>query len=249
MIRCRSVFMAVLVLVCGWAPTVLAAEITVLSTPTFEPVFREVIAAYQQASGDRVQIRYGAVSVLQREIEGGASFDIAVLLPDNIARLSAAGKIRAGSAAEIARALLGVAVRPPVTRDIRTADDLRAAILSAKALSYGPDSASGRAFLAVIERLNLSREVADRLVATSGNPVAAIARGEADLTVITVPNIIAQPGIALAGLLPAELQSPTTFTAAASAGSTEAAAASRFLLYLRSETFTSAMSKAGLTPP
>ena len=225
-----------------------ASEITVLSTPTFEPVLREVLTEYERLSGDKVHIRYGAAGALQREIDGGARFDVALLLTDSVTALSKSGKLRPDSTIDVARALLGVAVRHPAEREIKTADDLKAAILAAKALSYGPDSASGRSFLATLDRLGLSRDVVGKLVATTGNPVAAIARGDADLTVITVPNILFVPGVALAGLLPSELQNPTTFTAAVAVESAEPEAAKKFISHLKSRALVPAMSKAGLIP-
>ena len=59
-----------------------------------------------------------------------------------------------------------------------------------------------------------------------------VAGGDADLTVITIPNIVGVPGVTVAGLLPAELQSYTVFSAGVGAAAKEVDGAKELIRYL-----------------
>ena len=73
-----------------------------------------------------------------------------------------------------------------------------------------------------------------------------MARGDAELTVITVPNIIGTPGLELAGLLPPELQNYTVFTAGEAAHSGASQAVKVFLDFLGGPEATAVLKAKGL---
>lgn len=83
---------------------------------------------------------------------------------------------------------------------------------------------------------------------TGRSPVEAVARGEAEPTVITVPNIVGVESVALAGLLPEELQNYTTFSVAVSANAKEPKAAEQLIAFLRSPAAAVAIRSKGLAP-
>lgn len=116
-------------------------------------------------------------------------------------------------------------------------------------MAYGADSASGKYFLSLIDRLGIGPQMQPKLRTVSGNPVEAVARGEADMTVITVPNIVSVRDVEFAGVLPASLQNVTIYTGATSAAAGKPAAASAFLLYLNSADATAALVANGLRRP
>jgi molybdate transport system substrate-binding protein len=88
-----------------------------------------------------------------------------------------------------------------------------------------------------------------KLRKVSGNPVEAVARGDADLTVITVPNIVAVQEVEFAGVLPSALQNVTTYTAAVAAAAENSKAAIAFVQYLNSADATAAFIANGLQRP
>ena len=73
-----------------------------------------------------------------------------------------------------------------------------------------------------------------------------MARGEADLTVITVPNIVGTVGVELAGLLPSSLQNYTVFAAGVSPNTKDAPAARSFVEFLRGAGARSTLSAKGM---
>lgn len=124
---------------------------------------------------------------------------------------------------------------------------LRQALLKAKSMSYSPESASGKYFASLFDRLALGAEAKSRLVPMAGNGVMeAVAQGGAELTVITVPNILGTPGVELAGLLPVELQNYIVFTAAVGSKAQDAEAAIALIKFLAGAGATAVLESKGM---
>jgi molybdate transport system substrate-binding protein len=117
--------------------------------------------------------------------------------------------------------------------DVSSVDALKRALLSANSISYSPESASSTFFLSLADRLGIGGEVRPKLkVAPGGRVMEPIVSGDADLTVITIPNIVGVSGVAVAGLLPAELQNYTVFSAGVGANAKEVDGAKELIRYL-----------------
>jgi molybdate transport system substrate-binding protein len=209
-----------------------SAEIRVLSTPTLKTTLDELGPKFERATGHRLVMKFDAVAVLKRQIEAGEAFDITILLPVTIDDLIKQGKVIGRT--DISRSGVGVAVRAGALKpDVSSVDALKRALLSVNSISYSPDSASSTFFLGLADRLGVGGEVRPKLKAAPGGRVMEpIASGDADITVITVPNIVGVPGVALAGLLPAELQSYTVFAAGIGAHAKEVDGAKELIRYL-----------------
>jgi molybdate transport system substrate-binding protein len=247
--RAIGIVAAALVVVMG-AATAGAAEITVLSTPTMQGVLNDLGPVFTRATGHTLGLTFEGVPALKRRIEAGEPFDVTLLLPAAVDDLTKSGKIAVGSRSDIARTAAGVAVsagalKPPVG----TSEDLKRTLLAAKTISYSRDSASGSYFLHLLDRLGIETEVKPKLLAVTGrSPVEAVARGDAELTVITVPNIVGVESVALAGLIPEELQNYTTFSIGVSANAKERKAAEQLIAFLRSPAAAAAIRSKGLEP-
>lgn len=227
-----------------------AAEIKVLSSPTLKTSLDALSAQFERESGHKLALSFDGVPVLKRRIEEGESFDIAILLRATIGDLMKQGKIGAGTHADIARTAAGIAIRAGAAKpSISSADGLKQVLLNTASLSYSPESASGTYFLGLLGRLGIEDEMKPKLRPVTGrSPVDAVANGEAELTVITVPNIVGVPGVELGGLLPAELQNYTTFSAGVSAKAREAGAAEDLIRFLRTPAAAAAVRERGLEP-
>jgi len=249
MVAFNRIVAAALILVMN-AVTAYCADVKVLSTPTMKSALADLAPAFTRATGHTLKITFEGVPVLKRQIEAGEMFDAAILLPAAIDDLTKQGKLAAGTRADIARTAAGVAVRagapkPPVS----SIEDLKRTLVAARTISYSRDSASGSYFLRLLDRLGIEGTVKPKLLAVAGrSPVDAVAHGEAELTVITVPNIVGVDGVALAGLLPEELQNYTTFSIGLSANAKESSAAQQLIAFLRSPAAAAAIWSKGLEP-
>jgi molybdate transport system substrate-binding protein len=187
---------------------------------------------FERATGHKLVTKFEAVAVLKREIEAGETFDVTILLPAAIDDLIKQGRVIART--DISRSGVGVAVRSGAAKpDVGSVDALKGTLLGANSISYSPDSASSTFFLRLADRLGIGDQVKPKLKAAPGGRVMEpVASGDADLTVITIPNIIGVPGVALAGRLPTELQSYTIFSAGVSAAAREVDGARELIRYL-----------------
>lgn len=225
-----------------------SAEISVLSTPTMQSTLNDLASPFEQKTGHKLVLRFDGVPVLKKQIEGGEAFDVTILLPAAVDDLARQGKVAVGTRADIARTAAGIAIRAGATKpNIATIEGLKKTLLAAASISYSPDSASGSYFLTLLRKLGIEEETKSKLKSVTGrSPVDAVAKGEAELTVITVPNIVGIHGVELGGLLPEEVQNYTTFSAGISAGTKDAKAGEALVSFLRSPAAASAMRTYGL---
>jgi molybdate transport system substrate-binding protein len=168
-----------------------------------------------------------------RRVQAGESFDAVVLAANAIDQLIAAGRIVAGTRADLVRSGVAVAVRagaPAV--DIGSEDAVRQAVLKARSLSYstGP---SGVHLQKVFERWGIADEIGPRLVqAPPGVPVGSlVAAGEVELGFQQLAELMNLPGITVLGPLPPAIQIITVFSAGLSTTSTQADAVQSFLAW------------------
>lgn len=246
----RSVMTVLAVAMAGAAVDAWATDLRVLSTPTMKGVVMDLNAPFQKETNIVLSVDFEGVPVLKRRIEAGDAFDVAILLPAAVDDLAKQGRLAAGTRADIARTAAGIAIRTGAAKPkVDTVGDLKATLLSAKSLSYSSDSASGTYFLRLLARLGIEAEAKSKLIPVTGHsPVDLVASGEAEMTVITVPNIVGVAGVELGGLLPEEMQNYTTFSAAIAAGTKQRAAAAQFISFLRSPSAAATIRKRGLDP-
>src|SRR2546421_4851434 len=88
-----------------------AADITVLATPGIREAYLQLVPQFEKASGNKVVTTWSGVADAMKRMKAGEVFD-AVILPSNWNEdLTDTGRLMAGSRADVARALVGVAVR------------------------------------------------------------------------------------------------------------------------------------------
>lgn len=225
-----------------------AAEVKVFSTPTLKSAMDVLGPQFERATGHKLMLTYNSAAALKHRIEGGEPFDVAILLPPMVDDLARQGRVATGTRTDVARSVVGVAIHAGLPKpDVNTVDALRQTLLHAKSISYAADSASGAYLVGLLDRLGIAAEAKPQLkVVPGGRVIEAVASGEAELTVITVPNIVGVPGVELAGLLPAELQHYTVFSAAIAAQPKDAKAAEALVKFLMSPQATSVLETKGL---
>jgi len=221
-----------------------------ISSMATRAVLAELAAAWQGLVGVTVQIEsVGGVDAARR-VQDGEPFDVVVLASDAIDKLVASGAAAAGSKVDLVHSPVAVAVRAGATApDITTEDALRRAVEAAASIGYstGP---SGTALKRLFERWGIAAEIEKRLVqAPPGVPVGTlVANGDAALGFQQLSELIALPGITVAGTLPQPVQIITTFSGAVCAASTQADAVRRMLAFMASPAADSAKRRHGMEP-
>jgi molybdate transport system substrate-binding protein len=227
-----------------------AAELKILSAAGVRPVVNELGARFQDKTKHRLDIRYMDAPVVKREIEAGASFDIAITVPAAIDDLIKLGKIDASTRAALARAGMGVGVRAGIAKpDIGTVDAFKRALLSVKSVSYAAEGASGVYFTGLLARLGIADDMKPKLRPMSPPAnVQAVAKGEVDMVVGVASPILATKGLEFTGMLPAELQTYLRFVIGVATAPNEPAAAKALLEFFTSPEAASVIRAKAMEP-
>jgi molybdate transport system substrate-binding protein len=201
-------------------------------------VVLDMLPEFERERGTRLEITWASTNMLMDEIRNGATGDLAILTDEAIDALIRQGKVVAGSRVDLARSAIGIAVRAGAAKpDIGSPDALKKALLAARSLSYSKTGISGVYFPTVLERLGIAETVKGKVVIPpSGVPVGeVVAKGDAEIGVQQISELLPVPGIEIVGPLPAELQKITTFSAGVLAAAKEPDAAGALVKYLAAE--------------
>jgi len=224
-----------------------AADITVFCTQALRTMLIALAPRFEAASGHRLILVVAPSGQLVRRLRAGEIADLLIANASNIDALIAEGRI-AGNRIDLARSQVGLAVRAGAPKpDIATPEALRRALLNAKAVAYVAGGLSGNAFESVLAELGIAEVV--KAKAKLGSPAAGfVARGEADIAVQQIPELIAVDGAELVGPLPPELARVTQFSMGAVAGTKEPAAVAAVMRFLSSNEAAATIRAKGLTP-
>jgi len=228
------------------------SEIRILSAGAAQAVIERIGADYTRLTGIAVTGEFSAVGAIRERVMAGANADVIVLTGALIDELIVAGRIVAGTRADLGKVGTGVAVRagraPP---DVSSAAELKARLLSAGKLVC-PDPATataGKVVLQVLDQLGISAELRPRMQFFP-NGYAAMrwlseSPGASDIGITQITEIRANPGVTYAGPLPGELQVKTVYAAGLAAGAAEPARARAFIERLTSSAARSVLAEAG----
>jgi len=236
------------------ASTVHAAEITVMSTVALASTLDEVKANYESASGNTVTIVYSTIAVLKQRIEAGETADVMLLSRAALDDLQSHSKVASGSIVNLGRSYVAVGVRAGAPKpDIGTVDQLKAALLAAKSISYADPAkggASGVYFAKVLDRLGIADQMKSKTVLVPGAEAGqVVAKGEAEMAVAQASEIAVVPGAQVVGPLPGDLNSAIVFSAGVGATSKDMAAAQSLIQFLATPATVEVLKSKGMDPP
>jgi len=230
------------------AGTTHAADITVLATPAIKEAYAELVPVFEKQSGHRVATTWVGTAVLAKRLNEGEVFDAVVCASNLLEELTDSGKLMAGSRSDVARSLVGVAVKTGAPRpDFGSEDALKQTLLKARTIgiSTGP---SGVYLNQLFQRMGVLEEIKPKFkVPAPGGMVAElVAKGEAEIGFQQVAELVNKPGVAYVGALPDSLQGITVFSGGVHSGSNEPEAARAFLRFLASPEHAAVLTKHGL---
>jgi molybdate transport system substrate-binding protein len=224
--------------------------IKVLSTHAVQEVLSELGPAFERASGFDLAIDYDPANALKRTIEAGTLFDVAIVTRTVIDELALKGKVRRETCEDICRSGLGVAVRHGAAApDIATVDAFRRSLLAAHSLVRSKEGTSGLYFETLLDRLGIADATRGKIVlGPSGRIAELVARGEAEMAVQQIPELLPVKGVQYVGPLPGELQLWTVFAAGVSRAAKDPAAAKAFIEALVAPSTVALFRAKGLEP-
>jgi molybdate transport system substrate-binding protein len=225
-----------------------AAQIRLLASNGIKAAVEELKPQLEKASGSTLSIDFNTAATLRERIEKGEAFDVAILTDEAVDALIKAGKLSPMMRAKLARVGIGVGFRKGATKpDVRTAASIKQALLNAKAIAYTGNGASRPAIDMMIERLGIAKELQPKSHLTAaGAAPASVAKGESDLVLTLISEILPEPGVELAGPLPSDFQTYLGFSAAPSPSAVKSAGVAAFITFLRGNAAAAAYKAKGM---
>ena len=228
-----------------------AAELKVIASVGVKAVLEELAPQFERATAHSLKITFGTSIPLKRQIDGGESFDVVILTPPLLEDLAKQGKVAAGTPVNVTKAGIGVAVRAGAPKpDISTADAFKRTLIDAKSIAYSKEGQSGTAMARLIEALGIGEQMKAKTIleTRSGQTAANVVEGKAELAFTLLSEILPIPGVEVAGMLPAELQSYVVFTAGIGADVKDQQPAKAFIDFFKAPAAIPLIKAKGMEP-
>jgi len=228
----------------------MTVTLRVLSTHAAMDVLDELKPGFEHDTGITLSLGYDPGKAVRRTIEDGGFCDVAIVPLPVFEALAAQNMMLPDTRADVGRCGLGVAVRAGADLpDISTPEALKRAFLAAKSVVRSTDGTSGQHFETLLERFGIADQMRDKIVmGPSGRVAELVARGEGELAVQQIPELIPVEGAHYVGPYPEELQLYTTFSAGITTMSRHRAEAEAFIAALTTPAAAARFAAAGLGP-
>lgn len=213
-----------------------AADLKVFSAGAAKAAMVPLVEAFARTSGHNVDIDFATMGLIQDKLRSGEKADVLVLAAEVGEALAKAGIIVPASVKPLAKVGVGVAVaenaRAP---DISTAAAFRKTLVDAKSIVMIDPArgTSGKHLVEVYQRLGLTELLKPKMrYGAGGYIVEPVGRGEVELGLHQISEILPVKGVKLVGPLPEELQKWTLYVGAVTPGAAAPQAAADLVAYL-----------------
>jgi molybdate transport system substrate-binding protein len=227
---------------------VLADEIRVLSGGAARSFVEPLAKTFP---GHDVKLEWQPMGKLVQSLAAGYPADMVIVTSEVLEKLQQDKKL--GSGTPIARVGIGVAVneKAPLP-DISTAEALKRTLLAARSVVYidPKTGTSGKHVAEVFKKLNIEKEMQVKTTLGQGGYITEpVGRGEIELGIHQISEILPVKGVRLVGPLPPELQKYTVYVAAALPDTRKKPAVDAFIAHLTGSEARSRLAQAGYTSP
>lgn len=227
------------------------AQLKVIISGGFSPAYRQLLPEFERTTRITVTTTSGGSigpgpNTVGAQIRRGVPADVVILAREGLTELIAEKRILSGTDVDLAQSVIGMIVRAGALKpDISTVEAFKQAMLRAKSVAMSSSTSGTHLTTTVFPRLGIAAEMAAKS-STSG--AAAVGRGEAEVGLQQVSEVLAVQGVDFVGKIPAELQYVTTYAAGVVAGSKEIEAANKLIAFLSSDAAAAAIAKSGMEP-
>src|SRR5215831_766457 len=244
---------AALMATAGAAP---AAEIDAMITTAMKAAVDELAPPFEQANAHVLRIVYGPSGGLARRFTGGEAADLIVVDSGALDELIKQGKVLPGRT-DVARTGIGICVRKGAPHpDVSSAEALKRALLAAKSIAHTAPAGGGITaahIMRMFEKLGIAAEVTPKVKLAAGGPngrvSVLVSSGEAEIGLQQVSELMSNPEVDVIGMLPAELQQITLYSAGVATNAREGEAAKAVIKALTAPSAAPIFKARGLDPP
>src|SRR5262252_7384160 len=183
-----------------------AAEIVVYLNQATQSGVKEMAAAFEQATGNKVNVSFQGGPNLNQKINEGTTGDVTSLGLQQFDEFVKSGKVVAGSVVEYARVGNGVAIKSGAPKpDISTPEAFKQAMLNAKSIGH-TNAGTGPFNTRLFQKLGIYDQIKSKITIVQGRLVAeAVAAGDIEIGIQQTNVIQPYVGTEYLGPLPPEL--------------------------------------------
>jgi molybdate transport system substrate-binding protein len=233
-------------------PTVSFAQVKVITSGGFSAALRELVPEFEKTTGITVTTAIGksqgsGPDTISTQLDRGVPVDVVVMSREGLNGLIADGRIAAGTDVDLAQVPLGLSVRAGAPKpDISTVEAFKQTLLRAKSITF-PDSTTGLYMMEkLFQQLGIASDLAPKITHTG---VVALGKGDAEIAIQPVSELLHVPGADYVGTIPAEIQYISVFSTALVEGSKEAEASKKLIAFLASKSAMTAIQNNGMELP
>jgi molybdate transport system substrate-binding protein len=221
-------------------------DLRVLSGGAAKSLVDPLAASFKRG---KVDVQYQPMGKLTESLVQGAKVDMVIVTEEVLPRLEKDGRVKRG-ARPVARVGIGVAVNEKArSPDISTVEAFKQTLLAAKSIVYIDPKVgtSGKHVAQVLAQLGIADQVnAKAKFGQGGYIVEPVGRGEIELGIHQISEILPVKGVKLVGELPRELQKYTVYVAVPV---TESRQVLDFIEHLTGPEARKRLAQAGYTAP
>ncbi len=196
------------------------AELRILSARAVMAAAGALGDAFARASGHVLRFEFAPVGALEERLAAGESADVVILSRAAIGTMEASGRLIAGTVRELGRTSIGVCVAAgAAVPDVSTPEAFRALLLRARAIALSDAAIGGTAaryLPQLFARMQIAEALASRLIPCrggGGEVARRVARGEAEIGLTFISEMLAVAGVTVAGPLPGTYANDTRYCA------------------------------------
>jgi molybdate transport system substrate-binding protein len=232
-----------------------AEDIRVMLSGAFTAAYLKLTPEFERETHNRVVTAYGASmgnasDSIPSRLQRGEPADVLILAAQALDELIRQGQAVPGSRVDLARSSIGVAVRAGAPKpDISSMDALKHTLLQAKSVGFSKSASGVYIVQELFPRLGIAAQMAGKSKQVESGPVGvAVARGEAEIGLQQISELLPVQGIDFVGPLPPQAQKVTVFSAGIAAHAQAPDAARALIQFLVSPAARPVIAKTGLEP-
>ena len=232
-------------------PAASFAQVKVIISGGFSAAYRELLPEFERTAGITVTTTSGGSvgngpNTIGAQIRRGVPADVIILAREGLSDLIKEDRTVPGTDVNLARSVIGVIVHAGAPKpDISTVEALKQTLLKAKSVAMSSSTSGVYLTTVLFPKLGIADQMKGKITT---NGAAAVGRGEAELGLQQVSEVLPVPNVDFIGTIPEAVQYVTTYAAAVVKGSSQLEASKRLIAFLSSEGAMAAIKKSGMEP-
>jgi molybdate transport system substrate-binding protein len=227
------------------------AELKIMTPRSMWTVLKEIGPHFENTSGYKLNVVTDIAATLANRIVAGESFDVFIGPPVQMDRVIQNNKVITNTRTAIAHSGIGMEVRVGSQKpDISTVEAFKRALLNAKSIGYLKQEGTSGAYLArLFDRLGIAEAIQSKVTRPETDIVSElVVKGEIELGMVVITQIMTTPGVELVGPIPQELQSYVRWSGGVSVNSAAPEVAMELIRFLTSPKALPVIKAQGMEP-